>query len=283
MNVSDLDPPFGTFALSADREAWRQKAALQPNTRWGRWMISRARKKAIADLQEPFDVEVVEGLKARLYPSGNRCEKRALAGVQIWDTEERRILEGAIKTHHGPDFVFFDVGANVGLYSLFVSHFAKSTDLSARIFAIEPGLETCARLEANIAANQAKDITIIRAAISDAPGTGHLTGGIENRGEAHLSDAPGQGEPVVVDTIARLCRTHGITQIHAMKLDIEGHDFQALSGFFQDSTSSLHPEILILETGQDTPSSLVELCETHDYMVLARAGLNTIMEKKTDV
>lgn len=280
--MSDLSPPFGTYALPAQQESWRKRADKYPDTRWGRMMISRARKKALRGSTEPFDVEVIPGLNARLYPSGNRCEKRAFAGVQVWDCVERQALKTAIETPSDPEFIFLDVGANVGLYSLFVNAYAKAANVETRILAIEPGLSTCARLEANIQANKAP-VQIIRAAISDAPGTGKLGGGETNRGEAKLQNSGQDGETVVIDTLARICRAHGVTHINAMKLDIEGHDLKALTGFFEDAPERLHPGLLILETGREETSPLIELCAKHDYIVSERPGINSILVKKSHV
>ena len=275
-----LDPHFGTFALAEPGEAWRIKAAHYKDNRWGRAMISRCRKRAMATQSEPYDVVIELGIKARLYPSQNRCEKRAFCGVQIWDTEERAALKDAIIEDISTPFVFLDVGANVGLYSLYVNAYAKSITRATRILAIEPGLETCTRLETNIKANRA-NVQIIRAAISDEPGSGFLGGGDTNRGEAKLVSGGKGVEPVVIDTLARICFAHSITHIDALKLDIEGHDFKALNGFFEDAPKKLHPKLIIAETSKDKNSPIVALCESHNYMVSKHSGLNTIFKKKT--
>lgn len=274
----DITPPFGTYALPPAREAWRKKADEHKDTRLGRALISRARKKALAGEGGPFDVEVDAGVFARLYPSGNRCEKRAFAGVQVWDLPERLALKSAIADKTETPFVFLDVGANVGLYSLYVNAYARQAARPSRIIAIEPGVETCARLEANIAASKA-EVQIIRAAVSDAPGTGHLGGGDINRGEAKLSAQSGETETVVIDTLPRIARTLGLTRIDAMKLDVEGHDLKALTTFFEDASTKLHPDLLILETGREAVSPLIELCLANDYVVVQRTKLNTILKK----
>ena len=278
----EITPPYGTYTLPPAREAWREKARDYKDTRIGRALISRARKKALLSEDGPFDVKVDDGLLARLYPSGNRCEKRAFAGVQIWDALERSALKSVIQTESEIPFIFLDVGANVGLYSLYVNAYAKQAGRAAQIIAIEPGVETCARLEANIAANQA-NIQIIRAAVSDAPGTGHLGGGEINRGEAKLSAQSGATETVVVDTLPRIARTLGITRIDAMKVDIEGHDLKALTTFFEDASKKLHPTLLILETGREAVSPLIELCEANEYVVAERTKMNTILKKASHV
>lgn len=278
----EINPPFGTYALPPAREAWRKKADGYKNTRMGRALISRARKKALTHEEGPFDVQVDDGVLARLYPSGNRCEKRAFAGVQVWDLKERLALKSAIENPSDTPFVFLDVGANVGLYSLYVNAYAAQAKRAAQIIAIEPGVETCARLEANIAANNA-NVQIIRAAISDAPGTGHLGGGEVNRGEAKLSAQSSDTETVVVDTLPRVARTLGITRIDAMKVDIEGHDLKALTTFFEDASTKLHPSLLILETGREAVSPLIELCTANDYVVTERTKMNTILKKASHV
>lgn len=278
----DLDPPFSTYALPPARERWRARASKFADTKWGRARISFCRKRALAGQDGPFDVTIATDVKARLYPTGNRCEKRAFAGVQTWDATERNALETTVKSSANTPFVFLDVGANVGLYSLFVNAYVKASGKEALLIAIEPGLETCARLEANIRANQA-DIRIVRAAISNVPGTGFLGGPGDNRGEARLVTSGDAAEPVVIDTLARICRTQGLTHIDAMKLDVEGYDLKALTGFFEDAPARLHPDLLILETGRDVRSPLIELCEVHGYKVRERPGLNTILEKEKNV
>lgn len=280
--MAELNPPFGTYALPPAKERWRRKASEFSATKWGKARISLCRKCAKAGLSEPFDIEIASDVKARLYPSENRCEKRAFAGVQTWDAVERGALETSIKNGDTLPFVFLDVGANVGLYSLFVNAYAKQAGREVNIIAIEPGLETCGRLEANIAASQAS-VQIIRAAISDEPGTGFLGGGGDNRGEAQLVSGGHNVEAVVVDTLARICRTQGLIHIDAMKLDIEGHDLKALTGFFEDAPERLHPTLLILETGREIHSPLIELCEGRGYKTVQRTGLNTILEKETHV
>jgi len=276
--IPEIKPDFGTFALPPERESWRQKAGGYKDSRLGRILISRARKKALAGETGPFDVEIEPGLKARLYPTVNRCEKRAFAGVDTWDAPERAALKTAIASDPASPFIFMDVGANVGLYSLYVHHYARAADRSAQIIAVEPGVESCARLEANIAANKA-DIQIIRSAVSDQPGNGYLTGGETNRGEAHLSETGGIGEEVVIDTLPRIARTLGLTRIHAMKVDIEGQDLKALTTFFEDAALRLHPDLLIVETGRVAESPLIELCLSHGYSISERTRLNTIFIK----
>src|SRR5262245_53032990 len=77
------------------------------------------------------------GLKVRLHPLDNGCEKNLLFTPQMYEPEELAALRAEISRAKaaGRPFTFVDIGANVGLFSLFVAAQAGST---ARILAIEP-------------------------------------------------------------------------------------------------------------------------------------------------
>lgn len=275
MGTQHHTAPFGQFSLPPARERIRAGALACADNQWGHWMISLRRKRAIKGLSEPFDVTVAPGVKARLYPSGNRCEKRALAGVQIWDAEEREALRDAVQAG-GDTFTFMDVGANAGLYSLFVNAYAKQTSRPVRLIAVEPSTEMSGRLRVNAKASDAR-IELVRSAISDAPGEACLSDGGGNRGEAQLSDV---GETVAVETLVGLCARLNITHIDAMKLDIEGHDERALRAFFDQAPKSLHPRLLIVETSADSGAALIEMATAHDYLVSKATSLNAILKKR---
>ena len=230
---------------------------------------------------EPFDVNIDDGIKARLYPSGNRCEKRAFAGVQIWDAPERQALRNTVKnSDKSRPFVFVDVGANVGLYSLYAQAYARAAGRETRILAIEPGHEVAQRLIVNAAFNGAS-IEHVPVAISDIAGRAYLSMPSTNRGEAQLSE---RGLEVDVQTLEQVCRVAKLSYIDAMKVDIEGHDEKALQAFFKAAPAALHPRLLIVETGrQEEASPLIALCQSNDYMVTARCGLNTLFEKVSHV
>lgn len=272
---------FGHYALPAKREALRKRADKFAGSRIGRLGISLYRKQAFRGLSDPFDVQVMPGVNARLYPRSNRCEKRAFAGVQIWDAEERAALIEALDASKTSPFVFLDVGANVGLYSLILAAHAKAMQKDIRILAFEPDPTNRARLAFNIKASDA-NIQVLPYAVSDQDGEGFMGGGATNRGEVRLQDKGGDSEDkddqsVQIKTLYGILAEQGLSRIDAMKVDIEGQDERALTAFFEHAPQTLWPRLLILETGRDETTSLLELCTGHGYTITKRTGINSIL------
>ncbi len=218
------------------------------------------------------------GVQARLYPRTNRCEKRVFAGQHIWDSLERAALISALEAKRGTAFVFLDIGANVGLYSLIVAAKAGALRKQVRIFAVEPDPTNRARLGFNIKASQAQ-ITVIPCAVSNRCGEGVMMGGAVNRGEVHLVEDGKAGEITPVKTLHQICKQQKIAGVDVMKLDIEGHDERALAAFFKTAPQSLWPKMLILETGRAAQTPLLDLCAGHGYTTLNRAGINSILTR----
>lgn len=278
-NTAHIDPPFGTYALPAKRERIRLSANDCRDTRKGRWQASLARKRAMRGLNEPFDVTVdtTFGVQARLYPSTNRCEKRALCGVDIWDHEERGYLCYHMELYDGAaPYVFLDVGANVGLYSLFANGYADWNGRDIRIIAVEPSAEMGARLTVNAAASGAS-VEWVRSAMSTQAGDVFLSDGDGNRGEGQLAES---GEAVTAMTLLQLCEAKSLKHITALKLDIEGQDLAVLTQFFEQAPESLHPDMMILELDETSGAPLIELTQAHNYLLITRTRMNVVVRKR---
>ncbi len=269
-------PKFNYHALPPRREALRRKADTMPDTKFGRATISAIRKLAFRGLQDPFDITVMPGVNARLYPRSNRCEKRAFAGVQIWDAVEREVLSKALDNSTSAPFVFLDVGANIGLYSLILAAHAKAKTKPLQIFAFEPDPVNRSRFEFNIKASNA-DITVLPYAVSDEAGEGYMGGGDSNRGEARLASGDTGNTKVQIKTLYEVCKAKNLSHIDAMKVDIEGHDERALGAFFKAAPKTLWPRLLILETGREATTSLLEMCALRGYTLTKRAGINSVL------
>ena len=102
-----------------------------PRTWVGRRVTSLIRSFLKRWSERPIDA-VRLGSRMRLHPRGNASEKRLMTSPQFFDPAELGVLEFML----APGFVFFDIGANVGAYTLFVatgSGAAAGSSLSSRI------------------------------------------------------------------------------------------------------------------------------------------------------
>ncbi len=293
-----IDPAqttFGTHRLSSLRNTLLALADHMPANKLGRWIVSLLRKSALLGCSEPFDIVAASGLKLRLYPFGNRCEKRMIAGPHHWDACERGALLGALKANasninENKPFVFLDVGANVGLYSLTLWVAADQRGLPFKAYAIEPDRINAQRLLYNAQASGA-DIIHIPFAVGGEAGEARMVGGETNRGEVRIespSTAPnarqiasvqnGAVETVTIKTLAEITSEHHLDYIDAMKVDVEGHDFAALKAFFEQASSSLWPKLLVIETGRGE-SKVLDLCLSNGYTLQKRTQINAILER----
>ncbi len=136
--------------------------------------------------------------------------------------------------------VVFDVGANVGDYSLLVRQILPT----ATVFAFEPSRPVYQELERRLAAADATDkVRAFNLGFSDAEKTAVLHSYTANGQEASLLSSidlrlPTQvvdvraasTEQIAVHTIDNFCEVQGIEQIHFLKLDVEGHEVAILQG-----------------------------------------------------
>lgn len=128
--------------------------------------------------------------------------------------------------------IVFDVGANVGLYSLL----AGWANPQSKVYAFEPTVELTAILQRNIELNGMQNISVEPVAVggSERMGFLRLCAGSDgsNEGMNYLStDKKGESDlPVAVVSLDSYCRSRNIEQIDLIKMDIEGGEYEALLG-----------------------------------------------------
>jgi FkbM family methyltransferase len=125
-----------------------------------------------------------------------------------------------------PGMVFFDLGANIGQYSLLASTWVAA---EGAVHAFEPAERNLARLRMHLALNRATNVTVNSCAVWSC----RTELGIEwpesdqlNSGTSFVR--PGEGIPAV--TLDDYCSDRGISRLDVIKMDIEGSEAQALNG-----------------------------------------------------
>ncbi|MGY6645052.1 MAG: FkbM family methyltransferase [Salinarimonas sp.] len=223
----------------------------------------------------PADI-VTFGARMRLLPYNNVCEKRILFTPQFFDPLEREILESRIRD----GFIFVDIGANIGAYSLFV---AMRAGASARILAVEPQPDIFDRLVFNIRQNPGASIKAVDCAVADKPGEVTLFIDPRNSGESSVK-VVGSGQAsaikVTATTLQDLVGAEGYQHIDALKLDVEGAEDIILEPFLRNAPRALHPRLIIIEDGTERwQTDLPRLLEESGYREVARTRLNLVYER----
>lgn len=156
-----------------------------------------------------------------------------------------------------PDMVIYDVGANIGIYSIFMASLAPN----GTTYAFEPIPDNINYLKRNITLNKMKNIRFIQSAIGNQPGK--LTIYLQ-KGSIGTHSAVVQSKDsieVEVTTIDKVAQEFGSPDL--IKMDIEGFEGAALSG--ATKTLSKQPILLMefsrshLEHSGYSPSKVMEI------------------------
>ena len=144
------------------------------------------------------------------------------------------------------DSLIVDVGANIGLFTLYAARQAPR----AQIISIEPFPETGQRLRQNVQTNRLTDrVTILNCAISGTSGTAAMDAAsaeipsqykrihsettkalnTQHRGEGALQQSEG-GVAVRTDTLQQLLETIQASRVDSMKMNIHGSEYEVLMG-----------------------------------------------------
>ena len=127
--------------------------------------------------------------------------------------------------------VFFDIGANVGYYTILGSRLVGN---EGKVFAFEPAARNLSYLFRHTDLNNATNVTIIPAACSDKLSLGVFASG-ENFAEGHLTEgrskagALGHGTPIPTIRVDDVAERLAISP-NVMKIDVEGAEYLVLSG-----------------------------------------------------
>jgi FkbM family methyltransferase len=279
----------GTFGALAPGWFDRGVIALTsrlPDNRLGLRLAILFRRATSMRLHYPDGALDVErwGLRLRLHPRDNGCEKNLLFTPQMYEPTELRELGADIaraKKRSAP-FVFVDIGANVGLFSIFVAAHAGA---SARILAVEPEPGNFHRLAFNIAANRDLPIKAFPFALNDESGELAVELDRRDRGGSRtkkLSNAVSSTNSVLVPSqpLLQLLTTERIRAVDALKIDVEGFEDVILGPFFRDAPPALWPGLIIIEDCRGSwKLDLLAVLEDKGYAVTTRTKLNLILRR----
>lgn len=168
--------------------------------------------------------------------------------------------------------VVFDIGANIGAYSLVID---KHLNGNGRVYAFEPSFSTFAQLSRNVALNDAsRTVYPMYIALSDTTGIQFFNySSIETGTALHALSATSEGgaegsfnavhrQPILGYTMDDFIKVFDIPNPNHVKLDVDGIEYAILSGA-KDVLSSAGMKTVIVETeetrdGSDKITTLLE-------------------------
>lgn len=280
--------PFGRFRLVAWREALRAfGAGLYPRRyprlgsiiNWPIWRLALLGRPGAVDL-EPFP-----GFRLRLYPRENHADTKCFSRAALCDLPEERAIARCAASSPDDRFFVVDVGANTGTYSILCASLAKRAGKRPHLTCIEANPKTQARLAANLHFSGLDACArLIPNAVSDAAGTVMLDTGQWNLGSVKVTETanPFKGEKVVAvpaRTLHAIVEDAALPRIDFLKIDIEGHEVQALGPFLQSAPTALLPRMILAETKHDKDAALTSLILAAGYRVTHHGRSDTVFER----
>lgn len=158
--------------------------------------------------------------------------------------------------HVLPNSIVFDLGANVGYYTLLAAKLAHR----GQVVAFEPEPRNAAFLRANIAANRYRNITVRELAVAGESGTARFKMG---RGTGTGSLSRDGGLDVKLVSLDEFVAESGLSPTH-LKIDVEGAEYEVLCGGIE-ALSSLRPTIFLSTHGPVAHRNCCEILQDLNY------------------
>ncbi|PYV17712.1 MAG: hypothetical protein DMG21_07505 [Acidobacteria bacterium] len=193
---------------------------------------------------------------------------------------ERALVSRLVSTLKTGDVVY-DVGANMGLHSVF---FGQAVGPAGQIIAFEPEPHYCERLRSNVSLNGLSNVRIFPLALGEHSYASELlpaVRGLASPRLAELSEAQTRaraGQEVRVIEGDRLVETEKLPVPRLVKIDVEGHEYAVLRGLRGTLANpgcevvccEVHPKLLPKGVNPEKIVSLVRSCEFTRVEILPR-------------
>jgi len=227
-NPNDVSPLYERVDRTGRVRKCYRRVLGYISTRYRTWIPLAFRVRNILR-RSSFVAVNVDGIAFKLRPKGEiACGAWSGRGFERC---ELAFTLGVID----PAMTFFDVGANVGLFSLAVG--GKYRGCGVRIYGFEPCKQTFKIFQDNIHLNGLTNVSAVRTALSDRIGQGILQlnsdfrDGLNTLGNpSHPASRVVGVESVPLTTIDDFVATNRIERVDVMKVDVEGAELSVFNG-----------------------------------------------------
>jgi FkbM family methyltransferase len=173
-------------------------------------------------------------------------DSKQLAFMDYIVTTEMGMIEAALCDLKTGD-TFLDVGCHYGIFSILASKLVGPT---GRVISVEPHGESLQIFRENVAFNQCENVEILNVAFSD------VTAPLAFTHEANFGVVAPDADPnSAAHTVQGMAGDEALRSLPipaAVKIDVEGHEFAAMSGLKQTLSNAacrrlaleIHPTLL---------------------------------------
>lgn len=196
---------------------------------------------ATEGLRAPVNVKLRNGLKLRVNPQ--EFLGRSVYYTREWDPKITWAIERILRKGD----TFLDIGAHCGITSLIA---AGAVGSEGHIHAFEPQPQMASLLKETARLNGLTNFEVHELALSSENGTGELHIQFDKPILASFdrSDAPGQAISVQKRKSGDYIRSLDLNPIRLVKIDVEGHEIDILTGSDGYFESENTPEAILFES-----------------------------------
>jgi FkbM family methyltransferase len=177
-----------------------------------------------------------------------------------------------------PGDVFYDIGANIGLYTLVA---ARRVGGEGVVYAFEPHGANVMNLLRNVAENGLRDrVNVVSAALNDSSGffrfdyrsaePGSALSRLESKGAVGEEFAPVFTELKYATSVDALVAEGVIRPADLVKLDVDGNEPLVLRGMQEQLSGNRRPRAVQVEIDPDTREQVHDLMQGYGYEAVER-------------
>jgi len=254
---------LGSQLAEHQQEAVRHRGTLEGSLTTLHEAVEARLQPAVVHGGENVIVTQVDG-----FIVGVPGEEWRVAAYHVFRGAQEPGLARAFREAIQPGMVVVDVGANIGMYTLYA---ARQTGSTGKVISFEPGPRPFKILKDNIQVNGFLETGIIdfrQVAVSDRAGTATLTVYPDNSGHSTLFDESASGQKIEVVTQRLDDALADQARVDVIKVDAEGAEPFVLRGMQNVLRSNPHLRLfiefapqLLQRAGVDPAAFLDELAE----------------------
>jgi len=229
--------------------------------------------------REYIDTQLTSDVKIRLYKNSHLSKS-----IYCYDFEYDELA--FVKRFLKNEDIFFDIGANVGIFSLCASPLVGD---GGKIFSFEPAEQTFNKLTENIDINKLKNVFANKLGFSDKTGIKKFNISLEGFDAFNSFGQPSKGkdflcQDVVTETIDNFINVNQLkNRVALMKIDVEGWEIPVLDGAIKTLKENDAP-VLMVEFAEKniqigfTCQKLYDLIKSYGYELYRyNARSNTLL------